>query len=516
MASTVNEIIKETFEKLREEHLTFTPDNYQMVFCQVAKKRGVLVEDCQKVSKYIKKLDTKLGAEANSKNISTIDELLMFFISRLNRTNESEAGQLISSLVLLSKRALQAISLLHNKKASNLANASLDRLNLKQDLKSIELIKDKWFEFISNYDDSFLKKLDRYGKINKEDLEKMVHDISIILASENDAEVYKTIAPLIVATLTPSIASSMNDDLATISYELRNSPESLASTAMQNEIKSFIKKRIELDKAEVKNKISTLDKILDEINKKIFDLIDNSNISNEQVKGIKKDLSDINFSKDSFESIQSRLIHIASSLEKETKSLSEKMNENQSTIKKLHDRVKKLENALILAKQESKEDYLTNVATKRALANELKRAEEAYSRYKIDYTLCFLDVDHFKVINDTYGHDAGDVILATFGKILRKYIRQADFVGRYGGEEFLAILPGIDLEGGVHFAEKIRGIIENYKFVYKNERINVAISCGVAQRDKCKSAEETLESADKMLYKAKESGRNQVMPKIPS
>lgn len=75
-----------------------------------------MVEDCQKVSKYIKKLDTKLGAEANSKNISTIDELLMFFISRLNRTNESEAGQLISSLVLLSKRALQAISLLHNKK----------------------------------------------------------------------------------------------------------------------------------------------------------------------------------------------------------------------------------------------------------------------------------------------------------------------------------------------------------------------------------------------------------------
>lgn len=514
MASTVNEIIKETFEKLRAEHLTFTPDNYQKVFCEIAKKKGVLVEDCQKVSKYIQKLDTKLGSEAKSKNITTIDELLVFFISRLNRVSENDAQQLISSLLLLSKRVLQAITLLHNKKATTLANASLDRLENKHDIKSVELIKDKWFDFVSTYDTEFLKKLDRFGKVNKEDLEKMIHDITLLLNADQSSDIYKTIAPLVVATLTPSIASSMNDDLATISYELRNSPESLASVAMQKEIKEFIKKRIELDKAEVKNRISTLDKILDEINKKIFDLIDSSDISNEQVRGIKKDLTDINFSKDSFESIQARLIHIATSLESETKSLSAKMNENQQTINKLHLKVKKLETALISAKQESKEDFLTNVATKRALANELKRAEEAYSRYKIDYTLCFLDIDHFKVINDTYGHDAGDVILSSFGKILKKYIRQADFVGRYGGEEFLAILPGVDLASGVHFAEKIRSIIENYKFIYKNERINVAISCGVAQRDKCSSAEDTLENADKMLYKAKESGRNQVMPKI--
>lgn len=57
-------------------------------------------------------------------------------------------------------------------------------------------------------------------------------------------------------------------------------------------------------------------------------------------------------------------------------------------------------------------------------------------RYKIDYTLCFIDIDHFKMVNDTYGHEAGDVILSTVGKILRKYVRQVDFVGRYGGEEF--------------------------------------------------------------------------------
>jgi diguanylate cyclase (GGDEF)-like protein len=514
MASTVNEIIKESFEKLKSEHLTFTPDNYQKIFCEVAKKKGVLVEDCQKVSKYVKKLDNKLAAEVKNRKVNTIDELLIFFISRLNRSSESEAGQLISSLVLLSKRVLQAISLLHNKKAATLANASLDRLDIKHDVKSVELIKDKWFDFISNYDDDFLKKLDHFGKVNKEDLEKMVHDIMVAIAKEDDLQVYKMLAPLIIATLTPSIASSMNDDLATISYELRNSPESLASSAMQKEIKNFITKRIHLDKEEVKNKISSLDKLLDEINKKILQLIDNSNISNEQVKDIKKDLIKINFTKDSFESIQAKLIHIATSLETETKGLSEKMNENQATISKLHNRVKKLETALIAAKQESKEDYLTNVATKRALANELKRVEEAYKRYKIDYTLCFLDIDHFKKINDTYGHDAGDIILANVGKILRKYVRQADFVGRYGGEEFLVILPGIDVDGGIHFADKIRSIIENYKFIYKNERINLTVSAGVAQREGLASSEECLEEADKMLYEAKSAGRNQVMPQL--
>jgi len=513
MASTINEIIKESFEKLRAEHLTFTPDNYNDIFCQVAKKKGVVVEDCQKVTKYIKKLDVNLAAEAKRIKVSTLDQLLAFFVSRLNRSNSEQSEQLITSLVLLSKRTLQALSLLHNKKATTLANASLDRLDMKQDLKSIETIKDKWFDFISSYDDTFLKKLDKYGKINKEDVENMVNDIIKILSKDDDSEIYKTVAPLIVATLTPSIASSMNDDLATISYELRNSPESLASTAMQEEIKHFIKKRIELDKEEVNNKISTLDKILNDINKKIFDLIDTSNISGDQVRGIKKDLTSLNIKKDSFEAVQEKLLHIATSLESETEGLSLKMTENQKTITKLHTRVKKLENALVVAKKESKEDFLTNVATKRALNNEIKRVEEAYKRYKIDYTLCFLDIDHFKVVNDTYGHDAGDVILSTLGKILRRYLREVDFVGRYGGEEFLTILPNTNLEHGVLFAEKIRKIIENYKFVYKNERIDVKISCGVAQRSKCGSDKDTVTSADKMLYRAKESGRNQVMPK---
>ncbi len=110
-----------------------------------------------KSNKVYKKLDTNLANEAKKIKVSTVDQLLAFFVARLNRSNTEQSEQLITSLVLLSKRTLQALSLLHNKKATTLANASLDRLDMKQDLKSIETIKDKWFDFVSGYDDDFLK-----------------------------------------------------------------------------------------------------------------------------------------------------------------------------------------------------------------------------------------------------------------------------------------------------------------------------------------------------------------------
>jgi len=513
MASTINEIIKESLEKLREEHLTLTPDNYTKVFCQVAKNRGVVMEDCQKVEKFLARLDTDFQQEAKRHKVANVDELLSFFTAKLNRLNPTESARLIQSLVLMSKRVLQAMSLLPNRRARTLASASLERLDVTQNHQSVELIKDKWFDFINEYDDSFMKKLDGFGPINKDDLESMVNDIYKLLRKENDdSAVYKTLAPLIIATLTPSIASSMNDDLATISYELRNSPEVLGSVAIQNDIRQFIKKRIELDKKEIQEKISALDKLLDDINTKILHLIDSSEHSTREVRGIKKDLEGINFSKDTFESIQAKLILIASSLESETSTLHQKMVTNQQTIHKLHTRVKGLEHALAEAKQEAKQDYLTHVATKRALQTEIDRVEEAYMRYKIDYCICFLDLDHFKNINDTFGHEAGDVILSTVGKILRKYSRQVDFVGRYGGEEFLIILPGIGLEQAVIFADKVRKVIENFKFIYKKERIAVTTSCGISERKAHRTKEEAIEAADKMLYQAKEAGRNQVKP----
>ena len=179
-------------------------------------------------------------------------------------------------------------------------------------------------------------------------------------------------------------------------------------------------------------------------------------------------------------------------------------------IKQLKLRNEKLENALIVAKKESKEDFLTKLSSRRALDDELKKIEDAYKRYKIDYSLCFIDIDHFKNINDTYGHDAGDIVLSALGKILKRFTREVDFIGRYGGEEFLVILPSTELKSATEFAEKIRSIIANFKFIYKNERIDVKVSIGVSERKYCKNSQDTLKQADDMLYRAKQSGRNRI------
>ena len=512
MASTINQIIKESIEALRKENLNLTPDNYSKYFCEVAKKRGFIVEDCRKIEKYSKKLNAHLQQDLKKLKVSTVDELLTFLIAKINNVNKNESEKIINSLVVMSKRILQATTLLHDKKARELANTTLSRLDFSQNSKTIDSIKDQWFDFITGYDDSFLNQLDIYGHIDKDDLKKMVKDIIKIIQKEDEGAIYDTIAPLIIASLTPSIASSMNDDLASISYKLRNDPTSLGTKATQDEIKYFIKKRIDIDKEEVKSKVSSLDELLDEINKRIFALIDSSENSNKQVVGIQKDLQDIDLKTDSFDTVRLKLVHIASSLEFETKSLRDKMKKNHKTIKVLQTRVKGLERALLIAKKEGKEDFLTHAATKRALDEELKRAEEAYLRYKTDYSLSFLDIDRFKMVNDTYGHEAGDVILANIGKILKKYVRQTDFVGRYGGEEFLVILPGIDIKQAFYFSDKIRTIIESYKFMYKGERIKITVSCGLSQRSLENSMQDAVEKADKMLYKAKESGRNRVLP----
>ncbi|NLC27996.1 MAG: diguanylate cyclase [Campylobacteraceae bacterium] len=513
--STMNEIIKESLSKLRAEHLILTPDNYTNIFCQVAKSKGVIIEDCQKVEKYIARLDSVLQNEAKRLKVQSIEELFSFFVAKLNRLNPQESTKIIQSLVLMSKRTLQALTLLHNKRARDLANASLERLDINQNHQSIELIKDKWFDFINEYDDTFLRKLDSFGYINKDDLQAAVNDILKILNKEPDeTAIYRRLAPLIIATLVPSIASSMNDDLAAITNELRSSPEALASAAIQGDIRQFIKKRIELDKEEIKDKIGALDRLLDEINQKIVHLIKSSHSSSEEARTIKKDLNTINFSKDSFESIQARLVKIASSLENEAESLHDKMIANQNTMNKMYSRIKKLENALVAAKQESKEDFLTNVSTKRVLMSELEKAEEAYVRYKIDYSICFIDLDRFKNINDTYGHEAGDVILKTVGRILQKLARKVDVVGRYGGEEFVVILPSTSLEQAVVFAQKVRQAIEQFTFIYKKDRIVVTASCGISERKAHKSKEEAFEMADKMLYEAKEAGRNLVKPMV--
>lgn len=119
-----------------------------------------------------------------------------------------------------------------------------------------------------------------------------------------------------------------------------------------------------------------------------------------------------------------------------------------------------------------------------------------------------LDLDFFKSVNDTYGHEAGDAVLKAFAQILKDEARINDTVGRFGGEEFLAILGDTELEGARIFGEKVRAHVEEAHFMYLGERITVTVSVGIAQRKDYPSLETLKVGADERLYDAKHKGRN--------
>src|SRR5690606_8170235 len=121
------------------------------------------------------------------------------------------------------------------------------------------------------------------------------------------------------------------------------------------------------------------------------------------------------------------------------------------------------------------------------------------------------DIDNFKSINDSYGHRAGDKVLAVVAESLAKSIRGTDFVARYGGEEFVMLLPGTKLEDGLRLANRMREAIAQIGFHFRGNPVWVTISCGITQLREGDVDDEIFDRADKAMYKAKEGGRNRVV-----
>ena len=518
-AVTVSQIVKEALGEIRDRHLMLTPENYTEVYNEISKKYGFTTEESRKIEKYISRLGDDYKIQAINLHIKTIDEFVAFMTARLSRGAQQGMAQVVddkklTSLNAFARRILQAISMLHNKDAKALAEQSMQLLARRYDEKMLDDMCFKWFDFISAYDAEFLEFLKYYGVRDFEDLKTMSAELEKFLSQKNEGDDENVLVELLNLALEPSITKELGEELSTIREVLKQNPQSLNSKEFQDKIKTFVDRRIEEDRTEIIEKVGSINNILQNIGDRISDIAASSQSSSVKVQNIKNDLKNVNLNASSIDHIKSMLIEIAGALEIESKELGIEMNSKQATISELQNRINSLEKELEAAKLESREDFLTKVATKRALMSEIQCIEEAYKRYGTDYSICFVDIDFFKKINDTYGHEAGDVILSAVAQVLKKNARKVDFVGRYGGEEFVILLPSTSLKDGVKFGEKLRKMIENFKFIYKNDRINVSISSGVATRSANLSDAMTLEAADKMLYSAKQGGRNQVMPKI--
>lgn len=157
-------------------------------------------------------------------------------------------------------------------------------------------------------------------------------------------------------------------------------------------------------------------------------------------------------------------------------------------------------------------DGLTGLHNKRYFMETLDREISRARRHKRSLSLILFDIDHFKLVNDTYGHLAGDHILKELSEIIKSRVRREEVVARYGGEELVVLMPETNVDGAFQLADQVRGRVQNHDFLFSNKTIGLTVSGGVA------SAEEAnydimpfIQLADERLYEAKNSGRNLVI-----
>jgi two-component system cell cycle response regulator len=155
-------------------------------------------------------------------------------------------------------------------------------------------------------------------------------------------------------------------------------------------------------------------------------------------------------------------------------------------------------------------DGLTNLANRKQLDTMLSEEIPRAHRHGRELSVLMLDIDHFKRINDTHGHLTGDSVLRSLASILSKRLRPNDRLGRYGGEEFCAILPETPLGNAARIAEELRALVESHAFLADDQQIGVTISIGVGALQQGMGVADLYRSADEMLYKAKRAGRNRV------
>lgn len=193
-----------------------------------------------------------------------------------------------------------------------------------------------------------------------------------------------------------------------------------------------------------------------------------------------------------------------SELERELAVVTERLKEVES-----HARL--VEQTLVEQQRLALIDALTQLPNRKAYEMRLDQEFERWRRYRHPLVLAVLDIDHFKAINDNYGHLAGDKVLRIMAKMLRTRLRKTDFIGRYGGEEFVVLMPETPLEAALQTLQAMCGAVAESPFHFRAQPVSITLSGGVAEFVDDVPVETVFERADAALYRAKAGGRNRVV-----
>jgi len=359
---------------------------------------------------------------------------------------------------------------------------------------------------------------DALKKLSKNELEEnkhieTVYDLIDILLLRIETKNISKMSELLQQSMQPSIAFNFGNELNAFSIKIGDSPSLIFEESIQQEMFKFIEKRFEVDKKVVAKKTADIARLITLMSKYLSDAIDSNKNSSSNVTGIKQSIMSLKKgnTKDELNKLQAKLVEAAITIENEMSHINENLTSGKNEVAILENKVKELERELAETKLKNIRDHLTGTLTRSAYEDELKKADDMYKRYGQDFAIVFFDIDHFKKVNDTYGHEGGDVILKTFAALLLKLTRDTDVIGRYGGEEFVAIVRYTNDKELDTYISRIKNVVSKNNFIYKEHKIHITFSAGVELRSNNASADETVANADKLLYKAKETGRDKIV-----
>lgn len=212
-----------------------------------------------------------------------------------------------------------------------------------------------------------------------------------------------------------------------------------------------------------------------------------------------------------------QLNRILESLMRETRGMQidmqrsrDELEETRRRVEAAERKVKELEAELDKATSLVHEDFLTGTLNRRGMEDAFEREFARSERYNTPLCVALLDIDYFKRLNDAYGHDTGDEALVHLVRVVRETLRPTDVIARFGGEEFVIILPETQVDEGVQTMTRLQRALTKKFFLHKNEKLLITFSAGVALRLPGESADAVIARADQSLYKAKAAGRNRV------
>ncbi len=314
--------------------------------------------------------------------------------------------------------------------------------------------------------------------------------------------------------LKPSIDLTIKEEIGKFVKEILEKPLELFEIDSLHTIKNITATRITNDREVVKNKTNDIIKLTKLLSKQFQKMILASDNSSHTFLDIKDELEELNISKSSTRELgglQTKLIDTIHNLEESIKEHRYSLLQEKENLEDIEEKFLQLQEELKKAQNEKNIDYLTNIYNRRAFDIELEKIEKKYNIFNSNYAIALYDIDHFKAINDQYGHECGDNVLKTFATLLHKLSREIDILARYGGEEFIIILNYDNTKEIMQYVQRIKQLIEDREFKYKDHIIDVKFSGGIALRGNNQTPLDTINKADHLLYEAKKQGRDKVI-----